>query len=66
MEKQNIVTKNMHKGLRSAVSNHNSMLSMDTFNAYVHNRHLSPIAKDLKLSWDNIQAFMIKLWQNII
>jgi len=65
MEQQNFVQKNMHKGIRSAVNNKHNMLSMETFNAYVHNRHLSPIAKDLKTTWDNIQTFVEKMWENI-
>lgn len=65
MEQNGIAKKNELKGIRSAVNNQHDMLSMDTFNAYVHNRHLSPIAKNLITSWDNIQAFISKLWQAI-
>lgn len=65
MEQNGIANKNELKGIRSAVNNQHDILSMDTFNAYVHNRHLSPIAKNLITSWDNIQIFIIKLWQSI-
>lgn len=65
MEQNGIANKNELKGIRSAVNNQHDMLSMDTFNAYVHNRHLSPIAKNLITSWDNIQTFITKLWQAI-
>lgn len=53
------------KGILASVSNTHSVLSIDTFNAYVHNRHYSPTAKDLKVAWENIQTFMEKLWENI-
>lgn len=65
MEQNGVANKNELKGIRSAVNNQHDMLSMDTFNAYVHNRHLSPIAKNLITSWDNIQTFITKLWQAI-
>lgn len=65
MEQNAVANKNELKGIRSAVNNQHDMLSMDTFNAYVHNRHLSPIAKNLITSWDNIQTFITKLWQAI-
>ena len=65
MEQNGIAKRNELKGIRSAVNNQHDMLSMDTFNAYVHNRHLSPVAKNLITSWDNIQTFITKLWQAI-
>lgn len=65
MEQSGVTKKNELKGIRSAVNNQHDILSMDTFNAYVHNRHLSPIAKNLITSWDNIQSFITKLWQSI-
>ncbi|MHA8064913.1 hypothetical protein [Aquirufa aurantiipilula] len=65
MEQNGVAKKGELKGIRSAVNNQHDMLSMDTFNAYVHNRHLSPAAKSLITSWDNIQVFITKLWQAI-
>lgn len=53
------------KGIQVAVSNKNNVLSIDTFHSYVHNRHFSPIANDIKTTWDNIQIFMKKLWENV-
>lgn len=65
MEKQKFADKHICKGIRKAVNNNHDMLSMETFNAYIHNRHLSPIPKDLKITWDNIQIFVEKIWENI-
>jgi hypothetical protein len=46
------------------VTNKHSLFAIDTFNAYVHNRLVSPTAKDLKITWDNIQLFIEKIWEN--
>ncbi|HKI50487.1 MAG TPA: hypothetical protein VJ995_00295 [Geothermobacteraceae bacterium] len=51
------------KPARKAVSDKHSILSVDTFHAYVHSRHLNPTPLELKLAWDNIQPFMEKLWE---
>jgi hypothetical protein len=60
-----ILDKDELKGIRVATSNHNSIFSTNTFNSYVHNKSFSPIANDLKVTWDNIQLFMEKLWEKI-
>jgi len=62
-QKRNIFTKHELKAIRVAVSNQNNILAMETFNAYVHNRHFSPLAEDLKTAWDNIQSFIQKIWE---
>lgn len=64
-EQNGILDNHQLKGIRTCVSNTNSVLSIDTFNSFVHNRHLSPIPKDLKTTWDNIQIFVEKLWEHI-
>jgi hypothetical protein len=65
MEIHKLSDNHVTKGIRSAVSNKNDLLSIDTFNAYVHNRHFSPIPNNLKTTWDNIQLFIIQIWVNI-
>jgi hypothetical protein len=52
------------KPIRTAVSTENSVLSVHTFNAYVHSIHLSPSEHDLKVAWDNIQPFIQKVWES--
>jgi hypothetical protein len=52
------------KGIKTTIHNPNSMLSIDTFNAYVHNRHFPPSSRDLKITWDNITIFIQKIWEN--
>lgn len=59
----NVFSKHQLKGIRSAVSTTSNILSIDTFNAYVHNRHFTPLSNDLKTGWDNIRFFMEKVWE---
>lgn len=63
MENKSILDKDKLKGIRNALGNNNHILSIDTFNAYVHNKHLNPSENDLKVSWDNIEHFVLKLWE---
>ena len=65
MEKNGMANKNELKGLRVLTQAKDSLYSVDTFNDYVHNRHFSPVSKDLKINWDNVQVFMEKLWSNV-
>jgi len=65
LKNNGIANRSEMKGIQVAVSNKHNVLSIDTFHSYVHNRHLSPIANDIKTTWDNIQIFMKKLWDNI-
>jgi len=53
------------KAIRNSVANSNNILSIDTFNSYVHNKHLNPSENDLKIAWDNIELFIVKLWDLI-
>lgn len=61
----NILTDHELKGIRVSITDTHDILSIDTFNAYVHNRHYSPNELHLKRSWDIIQVFIEKLWENI-
>jgi len=36
--------------------------SVKTLHAYVHNRHFSPVASELKTAWDDLQPFMENVW----
>lgn len=58
----NIMNSNEIKPVNTCVSSKNNIISIDTFHAYVHNPHMSPIPGDLKSAWDNLQLFITKLW----
>lgn len=50
------------RGVRALIANRDHVLSVDSLNAYVHNKDYSPTPDDLKTSWDNIQVFMEHTW----
>jgi hypothetical protein len=64
LEARNVCTKHELQGVRTLTSTRNHVLSVDTLNAYVHNKDYNPTATDLKLNWDNIQVFIERLWAN--
>lgn len=64
LENKSLADKHFCKGIRSAVSEKDGVLGVDTFNSYVHNIHFSPTPEYLIVAWDNIQAFMIKIWEH--
>lgn len=51
--------------VNTSLSNKNSYLSMVTFNQYVHNKHVIPSPKELKISWEGLEPFIVKLWEII-
>jgi hypothetical protein len=53
------------KGIKAAIKDSNDILGIDTWHAYVHNNKFSPKPSNLIITWDNIQDFMIILWNNI-
>jgi hypothetical protein len=65
LENNKLADKHICKGIKSAVNNPNDSFGTDTLNAYVHNAKFSPISNNLRITWDNIQPFMEKVWENI-
>lgn len=53
------------KGIRAAIKDSNDILGIDTWHAYVHNNKFSAKTSNLIITWDNMQDFMIILWNNI-
>jgi hypothetical protein len=64
LENQNICNRDELRGVRTLINNRNHVLSVDTLNAYVHNKHYNPTPSDLKGNWDNIETFVERLWTN--
>ena len=62
LEDNKLLTKNELRGIRAMAKKDLSLLSIDTINAYVHNKDFHPVASELKASWDNIQRFVEGLW----
>jgi len=62
LDDNNILTRGQLSFMRAAARTRNDLFSASMLHAYVHNRHLSPKATDLKITWDNMQSFMEALW----
>lgn len=66
MKKNNYLDKYQLKPIYKSISSNNNILSIDTFNAYVHNKDFYPSPNDLKLTWNNMQLFIRKIWQILL
>lgn len=53
------------KGIKAAIKDSNDILGIDTWHAYVHNNRFTPKANNLIITWDNMQDFIMILWNNI-
>ncbi len=62
LEEKKILTKHELKPFRTAANNPNSIISVNTFNSFVHNPNLHPKPTELKIIWDEHQPVMEKLW----
>ena len=62
LETTGICSKAELRGVRTLVSNRNHVLSVDSLNAYVHNKDFGPTPTDLKATWDNLQSFLERIW----
>ncbi|MBA7637992.1 hypothetical protein ES703_45641 [subsurface metagenome] len=65
LENKKKADKTICKGIKVAVKDKNNILGIDTWHAYVHNNRFSPEAKNLILTWDNIEDFIKLIWENI-
>ncbi len=50
------------KPIHVAIGDKNSFLSPETLNAYVHSPWMNPDPLQLKISWNNVQLFVERLW----
>lgn len=62
MIQNRIMTAKELKCVQMAISNRDSLFSTETLNAYVHNSSINPKANELKLTWNDFQNFIEKLW----
>jgi len=65
LEEKGILDKHKLKGAYTASTMKDSIFSIDTFNAFVHNKDFYPESEALKKNWDNLEIFFIKLWELI-
>ena len=62
MESNSIVQKKELDSIKKELTIQLSILSVATLNAYVHNSSINPKPQELKMTWDDIQYFIMKLW----
>lgn len=65
LETKNLADAAICKGIKAAIKDSNDILGIDTWHSYVHNNKFSPKANNLIITWDNMQDFMMILWNNI-
>jgi len=62
LEKHDICKKEELKGVKTIITNKDHILSVESLNAYVHNKDFNPTPTDLKATWDNLQTFVDRIW----
>lgn len=65
MTQLGIMSNDLSKGIRSEINDKNSVLSIESLNAYVHNEFFYPKADNLIIGWDNIETFFVLLWESL-
>ena len=65
IQNKGILDKHKLKGAYTAATMKDSIFSIDTFNAFVHNKDFHPDASMLKKNWDNLEIFFTTLWDLI-
>ncbi len=59
---KNMCTKQELKGVRALISKGDHFLSVDSLNAYVHNKDYNPTHSELTTTWDNVQVLFENIW----
>jgi hypothetical protein len=62
MSATNLMTEKELKGINRELGDVNSLISPQTWNAYVHNPTFGAKPNDLKLTWNTLELFVTKLW----
>lgn len=65
MRQLGTISDDLSKGIKAEITDNNSVLSIESLNAYVHNEFFYPKADNLITGWDNIEQFFIHLWNSI-
>jgi len=65
IEKNNPADKQICKGIRVETQNEDGLLGIKTLHAYIHNFTFLPSKTELITTWDRIEAFIVKIWENI-
>ena len=60
-----VIDNTLSKGIRAELSDRNSILSIESLNAYAHNPFFYPKADNLIIGWDNTAKFFSIIWECI-
>lgn len=64
LKSKKLISQDLAKPVNVCVSDHNSIFSINTFNSYVHNKHMYPDPTQLKNAWNQLEGFIISLLSN--
>jgi len=65
MEDNSWIEKKHASAAKRAISSESNIMSVDTFNAYVHSEASHPNARDLNTTWNNMSGFFAVLLERI-
>lgn len=65
LENNNLMSKKELAGTKTELADKNSLLSPVTLNAYVHSEWMNPDPLRLKITWNNAQLMIERIWQSV-
>lgn len=65
LKEKGLLDRNQIKPINIAISNDDSILSIDTLHSYIHNSHMQPFDTNLIKHWDNFEPFFEALYHEI-
>lgn len=65
LESSNFMSKKELAGIKTELSDKNSLLSPVTLNAYIHSEWMNPDPLRLKITWNNAQLMIERVWQSV-
>lgn len=65
LEKQSLMNKKELATTKTELADKNSLLSPVTLNAYVHSEWMNPDPIRLKITWNNAQLMIERIWQSV-
>lgn len=63
IEEKKLMTKNELRSARQMASGDTQNQSVKTLHAYVHNKDVTPVTKDLCVAWDDVWPFIKTMWR---
>lgn len=64
LKAKKLLSQDYIKPVNVSISDKDSLLSINTFNSYVHNKHMFPDPTQLKNSWNQLEGFLISIHKN--